>query len=132
MTTALGVHGQAIWDAYGAARLDAGSQALIREYARCADTLDRLNDLAAGRQETWASLVFDDMGEVHLAVDKILDQVRQYQVTLKSLHAEVRAAGLKAEAKVPGGEGGNKKDERPKDMLAALRQRKEQRERRHG
>lgn len=128
MSTGLGETGKLVWDAYGADRLDAGSQALVRELARCADTLDRLDGLAIGRQESWVELVFDDMGEIHLAVDKILDQRRNHQLALKALFAEVRAAGIKA------GESGKSKDENeePEDMLTKRRLEKEARERQLG
>lgn len=128
MAAELGPTGQAIWAALNGDRLDAGSQALVREMARCADTLDRLDDLAMGRREGWVSIVFDDMGEVHLTVDKILDLRRNHQLTLRALYAEVRAA--KIEAKAP--EGGEGAPEPPKDMLADLRAAKENRERQSG
>lgn len=125
MPVELGKHGQAIWDAYQASTLSAGYQALIRELARCADTLDRLDDLVSGRQETWASLVFDDMGEVHLCVDKILDERRNHQLALKALLAEVRQAGIKATDKP-------RADEEPEDMLTRRRREREERERKLG
>jgi hypothetical protein len=122
-----GVTGTSIWSAYQASKLNAGHQALIREFARCADTLDRLDDLAKGRRDAWVVLAFDDMGEIHLSIDKILDQQIKTQGMLKQLHAEVRQAGLKADTgKVEG------KDERPKDMLAELRKRKSDREHQSG
>jgi len=119
----LGDTGAAIWTAFQADKLDAGSKALVRELARCADTLDRLDSLAMGRREEWVSLTFDDMGEVHLTVDKILEVRRSHQLAFKALYAEVRAAGVKA-----GGLGSISKDEEPEDMLAKLRRQKEQRE----
>lgn len=125
MSVELGKHGQAVWDAYGASRLDAGAQALIRELARCADTLDRLNDLVTGRQESWVSLVPDGMGEIQLSIDKLLDERRNHQLALKALFAEVRMSGLKATS-------GQAKDEEPEDMLAKLRRQKEERERQSG
>lgn len=125
MDAELGITGQAIWSALNGDALDAGSQALVREFARCADTLDRLDDLAMGRKEGWVSIVFDDMGEVHLTVDKVLDLRRNHQLTLRALYAEIRAA--KIEAKAPGGQA-----EAPEDMLAALRNNKERRERQSG
>lgn len=124
MSAELGKHGQAIWDAFGAAQLDAGSQALVRELARCADTLDRLDDLVSGRQDRWALLVFDDMGEIHLSIDKAMDEQRKTQTVFKTLFGELRQAGIKP--------GGKLKDEGPKDMLAELRKKKEERERQSG
>jgi len=124
MSTELGTTGQAIWEVYGAAKLDAGSQALVRELARCADVLDRLDDLAMGRRQAWVELVFDDMGEIHLSVDKILSERRTHWLAFKALYAEVRAAKIEADSKI--------KDEGPVDMLAELRKLKGQRERQSG
>jgi hypothetical protein len=124
----LGETGKAIWDACEADKLDAVQRALILEYARCADTADRLAALADGRRESWASLVFDDMGEVHLQIDKILDQVNKNQGMLKQLHGELRQSGIKV------GNGSTKadKDEGPVDVLGKRRQEKERRERQSG
>jgi hypothetical protein len=128
MRSELGESGQAIWDAYDAGKLDAGQRSLVLEFARCADTADRLADLADGRREAWASLVFDDMGEVHLSVDKILDQVIKTQGMLKQLHGELRQAGIKAKTgAVP-----QVQDEGPEDVLAKRRRDKERRERQSG
>lgn len=129
MSAELGKHGQAIWNAYRADTLDAGIQALIRELARCADTLDRLDELASGRREGWVSLVFDDMGEIHLSVDKILDIRRNHQLALKAIYAEVRAAGVKADAQTSGSGISEPKDE---DMVAKRRREKAERERKLG
>ncbi len=127
MRETLGDSGKAIWDAYGASGLNAAHRTLVLEFARCADTADRLADLAAGRREVWVSLAFDDMGEIHVSVDKILDQVRATQNTLKTLHGEIRQAGIAIQAA-----NAPRKDEEPQDMLAMLRQRKEERERQSG
>jgi hypothetical protein len=120
--------GQAIWDAYGADTLDAGTRSLVLQFARCADTLDRLRGLAQGRRESWASLVFDDMGEVHLSVDKILDEQRQYQLALKQIYGEMRMAGIKPTART----GTQAKDEEPEDMLTRRRRERVERERKLG
>jgi len=123
--------GQAIWDAYDGDRLDPGAAALVRELARCADTLDRLDDLVIGRRESWLMITFDDMGEVHLQIDKVLDLRRNHQLTFKQLTAEVRSAGLRpvevkkaTEPSTPSAD--------PGDMLAAMRAAKEARERQLG
>lgn len=128
----LGETGTRIWVALQGDKLDAGSQALVRELARCADTLDRLDGLALGRRDEWATLVFDDMGEVHLTVDKILEVRRNHQLTLKALFAEVRSAGIKANTgKAPGGAIGA--DEEPEeDMISKRRREKAERERQSG
>lgn len=123
----MGPTGTAIWAAFKAESLDAGSRALVRELARCADTLDRLDGLAMGRQEAWATIVFDDMGEVHLSVDKLLEVRRNHQLALKALYAEIRASGIAAV--LPGGE---QQDEEPEDMLAKLRKQRADRERQSG
>lgn len=125
MRSDLGPSGQAIWDAYDAGRLDAATKALVLEYARCADTADRLDGLVKAREERWALLVFDDMGEVHLTIDKILDQARNQQNALRGLHAELRQAGIKP-VKAEENAGAQFKDE---DMLARRRREREQRER---
>ena len=127
MSTDLGKQGRAIWDAYGAAKLPAHQRALIMELARCADMCDRLDGLAAGRQESWATLVFDDMGEVHLSVDKVLELRLKHQGMYKTLFAEVRAANIGLTTSDTAS-----KDEGPKDMLAELRREKELRERQSG
>lgn len=123
----LGETGQAIWAAYKAETLDAGTRALVLELARCADTCDRLDGLASARQESWAQLVFDDMGEIHLVIDKILELRLKHQTTLKALYAEVKAARIQPEAK-SGPAGG----EVPVDMLAKIRKQKEMREHQSG
>lgn len=128
MRSQLGVSGKAIWDAYAADKLDAGARALVLEFARCADTLDRLDGLATGRQDSWASLVFDDMGEVHLSVDKVLDERRNHQIALKQLYSEMRMSRIQPDL----GSGSNSKDEGPEDMLAKLRRQREERESKSG
>lgn len=121
----LGERGRDIWSSFGADALHAGHRALVHELARCADTLDRLDALAMGRRDEWASLVFDDMGQVHLSVDKLLDERRNHQLAFKTLIAEIRQAGLKET-------GGTKKDEEPEDMLTKRRREREERERKLG
>jgi hypothetical protein len=120
--------GQAIWDAYEGDKLDAGAAALLRELARCADTLDRLDDLVVGKTDAWVTVVFDEMGEVHLAIDKLLDQRRNHQLAFKQLTAEVRSAGLRPKkTDTP-----TVKVDEPGDMLAQMRKAKEARERQLG
>lgn len=128
MRDELGATGQAVWDAYGADHLDAGARQLVLAYARAADVADRLDGLAVARKESWASLTFDDMGEVHLSVDKILDQHRAQLLALKQLHSELRQAGIKATAPT----GTKATDEEPDDMLARRRKEREERERKLG
>ena len=127
MSNELGKQGRAVWAAYEADKLSAGQAALILELARCADMCDRLDGLAAGRQDSWATLVFDDMGEVHLSVDKILELRLKHQGMYKTLFAEVRAAKIALTTSDTA-----KQDEGPKDMLAELRREKELRERQSG
>lgn len=127
MRDELGPTGQAIWDVYGADQLDAGSRTLVLSYARAADTADRLNALATGRQETWVSLVFDEMGEVHLSVDKILDQSRNQLLAVKTIFAELRQAGIR-----PTQAATQRADEEPDDMLTRRRKEREKRERQLG
>lgn len=127
MRSELGDSGRTIWDAYGAEKLDAGSRSLVLAFARAADVADKLDGLAMGRQGSWVELVFDDMGEVHLSVDKVLDQLRNQLLAVKTIYAELRQAGIRpAQAKNPTA------DEEPEDMLAKLRKEKEERERKLG
>lgn len=128
MRDELGTSGKAIWDAYDVGKLDAGQAALVTAYARAADTADRLDALATAREERWALLVFDEMGEVHLTIDKILDQARNANLAVRTIFAEIRQAGIKPAAASTG----STKDEEPEDMLAALRRDKERRERQSG
>lgn len=86
--------GRAVWVGLGGPTLPAAHAALALELARLTDTANRLADLAAGRRETWASLVYDAMGEVHLVVDKLLSEQRNTQLAIKQIHGELRAAGL--------------------------------------
>jgi hypothetical protein len=127
MTVELESSGRLIWDAFGGDKLDPHSRALILELARCADTCDRLDGLAAGRVDSWAVLVFDDMGEIHLSIDKVLDLRLKHQLALRALYAEVRAAKIEFKST-----GSKSKDEEPEDMLAKLRRDKERRERQSG
>lgn len=121
----LGESGTAIWAAFKATTLDAGSQALVLELARCADTCDRLDGLVAGRHDSWASLAFDDMGEIHLHIDKILELRLKHQNTLKALYAEVRAAKI-------GVKEGEAPVEQPKSLVDQLKLKREERERQSG
>lgn len=127
MATELGETGSAIWSAYGADKLDAGAQSLIRELARCADTLDRLDDLASGRREGWVLLVFDDMGEIHLSIDKILDERRNHQLALRAIHSEIRQAGIR-----PAAAKATATQDEEEDMLTKRRREREERERKLG
>lgn len=128
MRSELGTSGKAVWDGYGADHLDAGAQQLVLAYARAADIADRLDGLVIARKEGWATLVFDDMGEIHLSVDKILDQHRAQLLALKQIHSELRQAGIKPSE----GAGTKAKDEEPEDVLTKRRREREQRERKLG
>lgn len=121
----LDTRGKAIWDSFNAGSLNAAERALVHELARCADTLDRLDALAMGRREAWVDLAFDDMGEIHLSVDKLLDERRTHQLAFKALIGEVRQAGIKPAQKKAA-------DEEPEDMLTKRRKDKEERERKLG
>lgn len=127
MRDTLGPTGQEIWDAYGADRLDAGARTIVLAYARVADVADRLDALAVARVEAWAVLTFDDMGEVHLSIDKVLDQLRAQLLAAKTIYAELRQAGIRPMQSTKA-----KADEEPEDMLARRRKEREERERRHG
>lgn len=120
----LGASGQAIWAVFKGETLGAGDKALILELARCADMCDKLDGLAAGREDRWALLAFDDMGEIHLQIDKVLELRLKHQLALKTLYAEVRAAKIGVK------EGGGEVEQ--EDMLARARRMKEERERQSG
>jgi hypothetical protein len=92
---ALGQRGQAIWDAYDATGLAAGHRALVHEAARLADTLDKLQLLAAGDIEVWASLVTNDGTEFTLEVNGVLAEIRNQQSVFKNVMLEIRQTGLK-------------------------------------
>lgn len=128
MSVELGSSGQLIWNAFDGENLEPHSRALVLELARCADTCDRLDGLAAGRRDDWITLAFDDMGEIHLHIDKVLELRLKHQTTLRTLYAEVRAAHIVLASKA----GSKSEDEEPEDMLAALRREKERRERQSG
>lgn len=124
MSDQLGESGRLIWEAFNADRLEPHSRALVLELARCADTCDRLDGIAAGREDVWIDIARDDMGEIHLSIDRVLELRLKHQLALKTLYAEVRAAKL---VSVPvGGASGAPKE--PEDMLARLRRDKERRE----
>lgn len=125
----LGPRGQTIWDSYQADRLNPAIRALVAEYARQADNLDRMDALVRGKQESWAILVFDDMGELHLEISKLLDEQRKAMVVFKQLHAELRAAGVKATEQASGGAVAAGPAETP---LERRRREKAERERRIG
>lgn len=127
----LGETGQAVWVAFQAESLDGATQTLVRELCRTADTLDRLDDLVRGEREAWASLVFDGLGEVHLHVDKLLDERAKQQSIFKQVWGELRQSGVKPTA-VPVAPGADEKADEPGDVLAALRRAKEERERQSG
>lgn len=120
--------GQAIWDSLKADELPAVQRALVLEYARLVDTANRLHGYASGKRETWASLVFDEMGEVHLAVDKILSEQRNTQLAIKQVHGELRSAGLLVAA-APPAPAATTTEETPLDRR---RREKAKRERAHG
>lgn len=128
MRESLDKTGRAVWDAFQADKLDSGAQTLVLAYARAADIADRLNGLAVGRQDSWATLVFDDMGEVHLGVDKILDQHRAQLLAIKQLHAELRQAGIKPVEQASGQTAVGDEE----DMLSKRRREREAREHKLG
>jgi hypothetical protein len=86
-----------------------------------------MDGLLRGDTSSWASLVFDQMGEIHLSIDKLLDQRAKYGTLLKTLYAEMRSAGIK-----PGAASAEEETAEPEDMLAMLRRRKELRESQSG
>lgn len=122
----LRARGRAIWDAYDADKLQAGSRALIHELGRLADALDKLDMILGGHEREWAKIVQDDLGEITLEVDALLSERRQHAVAFKTLYAEIRTAGLRE------AEGIAQPADVPQDMLAKRKREKEARERQLG
>jgi hypothetical protein len=120
----LGETGKSVWAAYEADKLSAGDRALVREYARSLDILDRLHDLTMGKRDVWVTIAFDDMGEIQVGVDRILETQIKVQGMAKQLHAEIRQSGIKQADGVA--------DTGPEDVLARRRREKEERERKSG
>ena len=96
--------GKAIWAAYGADDLPEGSKAMVLEFCRLADALDKLDLILGANKTEWAKIVVDDLGEVTLEVNALMGERRQHALAFKVLYAEMRAAGLKET-------GGNEKSE---------------------
>ncbi len=119
----LGERGKAIWDAYGADKLPAGAQALIHELARVADTLDRLAVLAAGDVDTWATLQFEDGGEVSLEINNVIAERRQQQLAFARLLGEIRQSGIKQTK--PKDETANDDNDDPGAIILKLQRRSE-------
>ena len=93
----LGTRGQAIWDAYGASGLPAGSRALIQEIARSCDLLDQIDELIRGDASKWAEINSAD-GDITLEINNLLAERRQQQANLQRMLGEARIAGLEQEA----------------------------------
>lgn len=87
--------GKAIWDAYDADSLPEGTKAMVHEFCRLADALDKLDMLLAVNKDTWAKIVEDVAGEVTLEVNGLLGERRQHALAFKVLYAELRSAGVK-------------------------------------
>lgn len=91
----LGLRGKTIWAAYSADNLPGGHRALVHEACRLADTLDKLDSLIGADASVWATLVFDDMGQVELSIDSLMSERRQQQLAFKQVMGEIRMAGIK-------------------------------------
>jgi hypothetical protein len=87
--------GQAIWETYEADRLPEGSKAMVHEFARLADALDKLDMILGARATEWAKIVDGIEGEVTLEVNGLLGERRQHALAFKVLYNELRAAGIK-------------------------------------
>ena len=90
--------GKSIWAAYGADDLPEGSKAMVLEFCRLADALDRLDTILAARATEWAKIVDGIEGEVTLEVNGLLGERRQHALAFKVLYAELRSAGIKEDA----------------------------------
>jgi hypothetical protein len=87
--------GQAIWAAYNADDLPSGSQAMVHELCRLADSLDKLDAILGARATEWAKIVDGVDGEVTLEVNGLLGERRQHALAFTSLYKELRTAGIK-------------------------------------
>ena len=90
--------GKAIWATYGADDLPDGSKAMVLEFARLADALDKLDAILNAHKTEWAKIVVDDIGEVTLEVNALMGERRQHALAFKVLYAELRAAGVKEDS----------------------------------
>ena len=107
----LGVAGSALWqeldDGFG---VGPGSQALALEACRCADRLEDLNEVIAGRG-VLQLLRFrtrteaDDERRIEVVFDDVLAEARQQQMTLKQI-LQVLGVGKLGEKKVDRGGSG--------------------------
>ncbi len=103
--------GRAIYDAYEADSLPEGTRAMVVEFARLAEALDKLDMILRANKTEWAKILLDEMsGEVTLEVNGLLGERRQHALAFKTLYNELRAAGVKetggSEKKQDEGRGG--------------------------
>lgn len=87
--------GKAIWAAFEADDLPAGTQAMVHELARLADALDKLDAILAGRRTEWIKLIDFGDGELTLEVNGILGERRQNALAFTTMYRELRSAGVK-------------------------------------
>lgn len=115
---ALGPRGKALWRALHDG-LSAGRLELLLEACRCADRLERLNQLLLARSDQWARLTLprgeewlDDPAHDHIEVqlvvsmDGLLAEARQQEQVLRQLllavEPEAKTSGARPPAPAPG------------------------------
>lgn len=88
----LGSRGRRLWrEVTDDHELDASQRVMLEEACRCADRLDRLDDLLRGDIDTWMHLQADEgSGGQVLRIDSALSEARQQQTVLKQLLAALR------------------------------------------
>lgn len=118
----LGERGSALWEAYGADKLPAGTRALVEEACRMADTLDGLARLAAGDVDAWAKLKTED-GDITLEISSLVAERRQQQLAFKQIMAELRQQGLKQGTGKPKDEAADDDNDDPGAIILRLQRR---------
>jgi hypothetical protein len=89
----LGTRGRRLWRQVTdeGTELMPGERVLLEEACRTADRLDTLDRILRGDEDAWMRFrVNQDGDEVTVVVNNVLSEVRQQQVTLKQLLAELR------------------------------------------
>lgn len=99
----LAKRGQALWDEITAGHeLDPGQLVLLEEACRCADRLDGLDRIIAGKgvlQLLHFRHMDDDHKVVSLTVDGVMSEARQQQTVFKQLVAALRLPDVSSGAR---------------------------------
>lgn len=99
----LGNRGRRLWRQIAdEGDLKPGERVVLEEACRTADRLDTLDRILRGDDDAWMRFrVNQDGDEVTVVVNNVLAEVRQQQVTLKQLLAELRTSRAEAAGKPP-------------------------------